>query len=228
MPSQPLVVIINGYGVPEDIKTDRSYHAYLIQILNWLWERHRTHALTIVPCGGRTDCTWPYRRTEADEMAKWLRPRIATLRCTSRWHLRPLATELSALENMLACAKRYPSGRMIYFCEQTRVPKMRVLAPRIFGNRVQVRGIEFDGSPPRYDRSGRLAHEREDLAFSLTALEDPQWRRELRAAARRKIQVLRTTSPEVRATEIDRIARRIRTEFHERYVRSQTKRTSAP
>lgn len=214
-----LVAVINGYGVPEDIRTDRSYHAYLVQILNWLWERHRTHAITIVPCGGKTDMRRPYRRTEAGEIAKWLAPRIRALGLDSQWRIAPIATELTALENMLAAAKRFPRGPIVYFCEWTRLKKMRALARRIFGKRAAVIGVEFDGSPPRYDLDGRRALEREDLAYSLAALKDPTWRRVLHAAAEEKIRVLRATPARVRATEVDRIARRIRREFRKRYER---------
>lgn len=221
MTKSPLVAIINGYGVPEDIRTDRSYHAYLVQAVNWLWERHRTHDLTIVPAGGPTDMRWPYRRTEAEEMAKWLRPRIVGLELASRWRIAPIATELTALENMLAAAKRYPKGPIVYFCEWTRLRKMRTLAKRVFGKRATVVGIEFDGSAPRYDLRGRAALEREDLVYSLAALEDPAWRRALRAAAEEKIRVLRAIPARVRATEVDRIARTIRREFHARYERAR-------
>lgn len=221
MTKQRLIAIINGYGVPKDIRTDCSYHAYLVQAVNWLWERHRTHAVTIVPCGGKTDMQRPYRRTEAGEMVKWLAPRIRALGLASTWRVQPIATELTALENMLAAAKRYPRGPIVYFCEWTRLRKMRALAERIFGKRATVIGIEFDGSTPRYDLRERIGLEREDLAYSLAALEDPAWRRVLRAAAEEKIRVLRATPATVRATEVDRIARRIRREFRQRYERAR-------
>lgn len=216
-----LIAIINGYGVPGDIRTDRSYHAYLVQVLNWLWDRHRTHAVTLVPCGGRTDMRRPYRRTEAGKMAKWLTPRMRALGLASTWRVRPIATELTALENMLAAAARYPTGPIVYFCEWTRLKKMRALAKRVLGARATVVGIKFDGSAPRYDVKGRIALEREDLTYSLAALKDPVWRRLLRAAAEEKIRVLRATPGRIRATEVDRIARRIRRKFRQRYERMQ-------
>ncbi|MDO8622594.1 MAG: hypothetical protein Q7R80_05170 [bacterium] len=221
MPPVRTIAVINGYGVPGDIRTDCSYHAYLVQVLNWLWGRHRTRTLTIVPCGGKTDMWPPYRRTEAGEMAKWLRPRMRALGLSTHWGITSIATELTALENMLAVAKRYPKGPMVYFCEWTRLKKMRTLAKRIFGKRCLVVGIEFDGSAPRYDLNGRRALEHEDLQYSLAALEDPTWRRMLRAAADEKIRVLRATPEHIRATEVDRIARRIRREFRTRYERSR-------
>lgn len=221
MATPRLVVVINGYGVPEDFRTDCSYHAYLVQVVNWLWERHRTHAITVVPCGGKTDMRRPYRRTEAGEMTRWLRPRIVTLGLAPRWRVAPVATELTALENMLAAAKRYRADPIVYFCEWTRLKKMRALAKRILGARATVIGIEFDGSPPRYDRDSRRALEREDLRYSLAALEDPAWRQMLRAAAEEKIRVLRLTPAHIRATEMDRIARRVRREFRHRYEHRQ-------
>lgn len=215
------IAIINGYGVPEDIRIDRSYHAYLVQIFNWLWDRHRTHAITIVPAGGPTDMRRPYRRTEAGEMVKWLAPRIRALGFTSQWQVKPIATELTALENMLAAAKRYPRGPIVYFCEWTRLKKMHAIAKRVFGERAAVVGIEFDGSPPRYDLNGRRALEREDLRYSLAALKDPAWRKLLRAAATEKVRVLRATPERIRATEMDRIARRIRRKFRQLYERTR-------
>ena len=230
-----ITAIINGYGVPDDIRTDRSYHAYLVQVLNWLWERYRTRAITIVPCGGKTDMRRPYRRTEAGEMVKWLTPRVRALGLASRWRIAPIATELTrlnfsrenfggltALENMIAVAKRYPKGPIVYFCEWTRLRKMRALARRVFKKRTTVVGIEFDGSAPRYDLSGRRALEREDLRYSIAALEDPAWRRMLRAAAEEKIRVLRATPERIRATEVDRVARRIRREYRTRYERTRS------
>ena len=224
MPNAHTTVIINGYGVPEDIRTDRSYHAYLVQSLNWLWERHRNHTITIVPVGGKTDMQPPYRRTEAGEIVKWLTPRIRSLGLTSHWMVQPIATELTALENMLAATKRYPNRPIVYFCEWTRLKKMRTLAKRVFGMRATVVGIEFDGSAPRYDRDGRAALEREDLRYSLAALNDPEWRRMLRAAAEEKIRVLRATPERVRAHEVDHIAHRIRREFRTRYERTRRAR----
>lgn len=221
MTNTRLTAIINGYGVPEDIRTDRPYHAYLVQVVNWLWDRHRMHAGTIVPAGGKTDMRRPYRRTEAGEIAKWLAPRIRSLELASRWRVQPIATELTALENMLAAVKQFPRGPIIYFCEWTRLRKARALAERIFGKRATVIGIEFDGSAPRYDPRGRAALEREDLAYSLAALEDPAWRKLLRAAAAEKVRVLRTMPERIRAIEVDRIARRIRREFRQRYERAQ-------
>ncbi len=219
-----ITAIINGYGVPEDIRTDRSYHAYLVQVVNWLWERYRTRAVTIVPCGGPTDMRRPYRRTEAGEMARWLRPKLRVLGLASRWRIAPIATELTALENMLVTAKRFPNGPIVYFCEWTRLNKMRAIAKRIFGKRCLVVGIEFDGSAPRYDLHGRTALEREDLRYSLAALEDPAWRRMLRLAAEEKIRVLRVTPEHIRVTEVDRIAQRIRQEFRTRYERTHRTR----
>lgn len=224
MPSVRTIAVINGYGIPRDIRTDCSYHAYLVQVVNWLWERHRDHGLTVVPCGGKTDMRPPYRRTEAGEMARWLQPHIRALGLSTRWKISPIATELTALENMLTVAKRFSKGPIVYFCEWTRLKKMRALAKRIFGKRCLVVGIEFDGSAPRYDLDGRRALEREDLRYSLAALKDPTWRRMLRAAAVEKIRVLRTTPEHVRATEIDCIARKIRQEFRARYDRARHER----
>lgn len=212
-----LIVVINGYGVPKDIMTDFSYYAYLIQIFNFLWENYRQKSLLIIPCGGPTDLYPPFKRTEAGEIAKWLKVRIKKLGLTKKWRLRSIATELSALENLLACRRFVHNSNINYFCERTREKKMRILASKIFGNKIRVIGIEFDGSASRYQLPGRKELENQDLSYSLLALKNPTWRKILRQAAEEKIRVLRKTPERVRATEIDRITRQIRDEYYRIY-----------
>lgn len=215
MPVRKILAVVNGYGVPKDIFSDLSYHAYLVQVFNYLFDRFRAQAVTIVPCGGPTDFFPPYRRTEGGEMAKWLRARIRKLGLARRWKVKPKTTGLTAVDNLLACRKLAKAGRTLYFCEKTREAKMRRGAREAFGKRATVIGIEFDGSPPRYQVPGRREAEREDLKHDFLALKNPEWRKFLHRAAEEKIQVLRKTPERVRAVEIDRIARRIRQKYWE-------------
>lgn len=221
MPSSKIVAVINGYGVPKDIFSDLSYHAYLVQILNYLFDRYRTNAVTIVPCGGPTDFFPPYRRTEGGEMAKWFNASIRKLGLARHWKVKPETSGLTAVDNLLACRKFAKAGRILYFCEKTREVKMRRGAREVFGKRATVIGIEFDGSPPRYQVPGRRETEREDLKYGLLALKNPEWRKFLHRAAEEKIKVLRKTPARVRAVEIDRIARRIRQKYWELFQRTQ-------
>lgn len=207
-------IIINGYGVPKDIMTDLSYHAYLIQIFNFLWENFRSSDLLIIPCGGLTDMFPPYKRTEAGEITKWLKYKINKLRLSKKWRLQPIATELTALENMLACKKRIKNAPLLYFCEKTRERKMRILAKKIFGNKTKIIGVEFDGSAPRYQTPGRKTLEERDLKYSLLGLANPIWRKMLQQAAIDKINILRKTPEKIRAVEIDKITRRIRDDYY--------------
>lgn len=206
-------ILINGYGVPKDILTDRSYHSYLGQVFNYLWDNHRSKKLTIVLCGGHTDMQRPYHRTEAGEMQKWLTPRIKQLKLDKFWKVKTITSGLSALDNLLAAKKLVGKDSILYFCEHTREKKSNVLVRRIYGSRGKVMAIDFDTSAPRYDIATREAMETEDLKHCLRALKSPVWAQKLRAANEMKIEVLRKTPPSVRAREIDRITRQLRKEF---------------
>jgi hypothetical protein len=194
---------INGYGVPRDILSDMSYHAYLVQVFNHLWRSYGDARLTLIPAGGKTDLFPPYKRTEAGEMVRWLKPRIKKLKL--KWDIKTCGA-LTALENMLAVKRLVGNASGIYFCELSRRAKTQRLAREVFGDKLRVSGIEFDGSAPGYDLKTRRAMERLDVRYGLLALKDPAWRKKLEQAARLKIETLRKTNPQVRAQEIDRIA----------------------
>ncbi len=211
-----LFAAVNGYGVPRDIFTDLGYHAYLVQVFNYLWEGYRKQSLTIMPVGGPTDLFAPYRRTEAGEITKWLQPRVRGLGLSNSWKIKPCVRELSALENMLAVKRMVGKSRMLYFCERSREQKMKALARKIFGAKAKVMGVEFDGSPLRYSKN-RVALEREDLAYSLLALKDKRWRAQLKRAAVEKIRLLRRTPVSKRAKVVDEVSRRVKRQFFERY-----------
>lgn len=201
-----MYAIINGYGVPKNIATDKNYNRYLKEVFSYLLEHFGGKPLIVVPCGGPTDFYPPYRRTEAGEMARWLEPRITKHKLAKQWKLNPIATEVSAIENMLACRGIYKRHHPLYFCEQSREKKMRILAKKIFGAKATVVPIDFDRSPAQFDTKTRKALEKEDLEYSLRALRDQRWRRTLNAANWEKIRILRSLPQKQRAHAVDQVA----------------------
>lgn len=159
----------------------------------------------------------PYRKTEAGEMAKWFKLKIKERGLTVKWKIKICATELSALENMLAIKSLIGNKPLWYFCEQTREIKMRALARKIFSQQAKVIPIEFDASPARYDDDIRKSLEKEDLQYSLLALEDKQWRRVFKKYSQEKIRILRNLPPGKRRLATDRIARDLKREFYRNY-----------
>lgn len=214
-----IVAIINGYGVPKDIFNDLSYHAYLVQVFNYLFEKYHGVEILLVPCGGKVSYFPPYDRTEGGEMAKWLRARIKKINL--KWRVAPKVSGITALENLLACKNLAKGKEFFYFCEKTRLRKMRILVGKILRRGAKVVGIEFDGSPSRYQFGERKVMEKEDLQYSLLALKNAGWKKLLHRAAEEKIEVLRKTSPRVRAEEINRITRRIRQKYFEKFNKNQ-------
>lgn len=201
---------INGYGVPQDIFSDPSYHSYLGQVFNYLWDRYAKTPVTIICAGGPTDMVKPYKRTEAGEMARWFLPRIRAARISRRWKVMKAPDGLNVLDNMLAVHGLVGGNTLNYFCEVTRVKKTEALGRAIFGRRIRIVPIDFDTSPPRYDTATRRAMEAEDERFCMRALKDPSFARRLRTANMLKLQTLRRLPPTRRARDIDRITRRIR------------------
>ncbi len=209
--------IINGYGVSKNIFTDLSYHAYLTQVLNYLYDRYRKQEIVIIPCGGKTDFYPPYKRTEAGEMSRWLRAKINELGL--RWQITPNGKHLTAFENIISCVRFIKrNDSVLYFCENTRKFKMKRLVKEILGSRVKVVPIEFDASPPRYQN--RINLEKENLAYDLLALQNLRWRKLLLEAAKEKICALRKISPEIRGVEIDKISCMIRKKYFEKFQTS--------
>lgn len=198
-------IIINGYGVPKNILKDQNYHAYLGQILNFLWDNYQHKNLNIILCGGNTDMCRPYKRTEAGQMHKWFYPRIKNLHLDKNWQLIRNSVGLSAVENLLTSKNFLASGGIIYFCEITRQYKSRTLVKKIFGSRAKVIAIEFDTSPARYDAVTRKKLEQKDLQYSLKALDDKDFSQRLKKANQEKIKQLRKLSSKQRRLQIDKI-----------------------
>lgn len=206
-------IIINGYGVPKDIFRDQNYHAYLGQILNYLWVNYSQQKLNIILCGGNSDMYKPYKRTEAGEMYKWLHPRFKKLGLNKNWQLIKNNSGLSAVENLLSSQELINSGAIIYFCEMTRKVKSQKLVSQIFGKESQVMAIEFDTSPARYNTKIRAKLEKEDLKYSLRALKDGNFRKIFQQANQEKIKHLRVLSDQQRKEQIDKITIEVRRKY---------------
>jgi len=126
--------LICGYGVPKNIFEDKGYHAYLTACFNHLFKNLRDKPGKIIVNGGPTDCYKPYRRTEAGEMAKWLKKKKTEVeKLTSQkipWQIISRPKSLSSAEDLLNF-KPLASGQKIIFCEHTRAPRIKKLAAKI-------------------------------------------------------------------------------------------------
>lgn len=191
--------LVCGYGVPEDILTDRSYHAYLVGVTNWLFDRYRDASGRIVLVGGPTDIVVPSDRTESGEMARWFKKRLTDLESWTgyslRWKIIVRPRALSSVENLLAF-KPFVKDETVVFCETTRATRVRKLTRAVLGTRnVRVVPIDFDGSPRRYQPIRNGEQEAAFLKMELHAARDPGARRKLRAMMREKLARMRKLGP---------------------------------
>ncbi len=211
-----MIAAVNGYGVPEDIFTDPNYRTYLAQVFNTLWKRYGDAQLTIVLLGGYTAFFKPYRRSEAGEMARWFRREIKKRGLTELWTLDTITTEYNTLGNMKELRELIGTKPVLYFCEETRGEKCRILGHEIFGRKIRVMPIDFDMSPRRYDTMFRTAQEKEDLRYSLWGVKNPVARDKLKWADWEKIEKLRALPRKQRAANVDIIARAMRKKYLKR------------
>lgn len=139
----------------------------------------------VICAGGKTDCFKPFRRTEADEMLKFLnklRNRPCVRSQTRGWSCIGERTSLSTLENFLHCRdiikkRKIGSADIHIFCEQTRERRINIMAKKIFSKkfRVQVIPIDFDVSCNRYiDPKFMAEKERAELQHASWALRSPK------------------------------------------------------
>ncbi len=177
-------ILINGYGVPMDIFKDDHYRHYLNTIFNTIYEASVRHNLepVIIFSGGKTDMFKPYRRTEANEMAKYFKAlarRPCVIKTTKSWKYELESKSLSSLENILFARellkKKYPkikSGRLVF--ESTRSRRIRTVAKRIFAHfsDLNFMPIEFDVSINRYDLDLVDAKEAYGLKLDLWGLKN--------------------------------------------------------
>ncbi|PIR47399.1 hypothetical protein COV06_02980 [Candidatus Uhrbacteria bacterium CG10_big_fil_rev_8_21_14_0_10_50_16] len=150
--------LICGYGIPESIATDGNYTTYLHTVFNTIFSQSATRAATIIPTGGPSSCTPPYKGTEAEVIGTYLqslinRPGVQDK--TTLWNVVLEDKSLSSLENLVfskaLIEKNDLAGPITIFCEHTRVDRIQQFAQAIFqAQTVTVEGIDFDISDNRY------------------------------------------------------------------------------
>lgn len=208
-----MTYLICGYGVPPDIHTDRNYIGYLDLVFNHIWERSKNEEAVVVLSGGPTDCEPPYARTEAREMASYLRKLIdrdVVGDATKKWKLALEDQSLSTLENMVF-AKRLVDehkldGPITIFGAWMGRERRQIVADKVFGSgRCKMMPIDFDISQNRYLDS-KLVIEKETRALeeSLWTLEDSDRLAKHHEAFEKKFEFLRKRQSEG-ASHVDAI-----------------------
>jgi len=205
------VFLIFGYGVPKNILVDENYNLYLKTIFNQVYDfvtKNKIQNPLIICSGGKTDCFKPYKRTEGDEMIKFLKKlcQQSFLKpVTKNWLFISEKISLSTLENFLYCKnilkkQKIISARLFVFCEQTRVKRVKILAKKILAKKynLTVIPVDFDTSPNRYlDPQFLTEKERLVLKHDLWALENPANLKKYHQLFEEKLKFLRKAGPEV-------------------------------
>jgi hypothetical protein len=183
------IFLVFGYGIPKDILKDENYNFYLKMVFNKVYDisvNDNSKKSLIIFCGGRTDMSKPYQRTEAEEMARFfanlIKNRTFLNQITKKWMLIPEKESLSTLENIINSKKIIKSRKIdkdniFIFCEHTREKRIKTLAKKIFDKDYdfQVLSIDFDISVNRYLPAEFVAKkEQAELKHSLLALESPE------------------------------------------------------
>lgn len=172
--------VILGYGVPSSITEDENYNIYLKTVFNNIFDLASEDKAVIIFSGGKTDLVKPYKRTEADEMAKLftrLMKRSFLRKETKDWQIMARNKPISSLENLLEVKdiirEKKLSGELIVFCEQSRAAKVSRLIQVIFkGKKVKIIPIDFDNSINRYDNNIIRKKENKELQFAIWALKN--------------------------------------------------------
>lgn len=180
------VFLIFGYGVPKDILKDEIYNFYLKMVFNKIYDIVITNQIDkpmIITCGGPTDMTKPYKRTEADEMIRFLKSFIKSRSylktITKDWIFIPENKSLSTLENLLHSnemiqERNIKKANVFIFCEQTRERRIKIIANKILNKNFKlcVIPIDFDTTENRYLSQEYLEKkESAELKHSLWALQ---------------------------------------------------------
>ncbi|OGL66989.1 hypothetical protein A2856_00655 [Candidatus Uhrbacteria bacterium RIFCSPHIGHO2_01_FULL_63_20] len=205
--------LICGYGIPKYIFKDPSYHAYLVACTNWLFENLRDASGSIVLVGGATDMRRPYKRTEADEMAGWLKKRRDDVEGWTGeslpWKIVSRPGALSTVENLLKFRRiTDPStDQLVIFCERTRLNRIRELTFAVFpkAREVVIVPVDFDGSPRRYQPIRNAEQEQQFLAMEKRAASDDRAMRKLRAMMMEKLARMRKLGPKKGHEQLPRI-----------------------
>lgn len=199
------IFLILGYGVPRDILKDEHYSFYLKMAFNSIYDIYQKNAAqktTIIFCGGKTDCFKPYTRTEAGEMARFMKSYLTPKKYLKDFLKTVVFLEekkgLSSLDNFLEAknilSKRRIKGAIYVVCEKTRERKIRTLATKVFAkNNPRVMTIDFDISKNRYlDPQFLFEKEKKTLLVELKALNDKQFLKKYHTLLKKKILYLRS------------------------------------
>jgi hypothetical protein len=205
-----LIFLVPGYGIPGgDICADGNYNAYLHAVLAMAFDvlSADPHAsLTIIFSGGPTDMVAPYERTEAGEMARWFRAKLARdvfAGIRGRIEIRLEERALSTFDNILRFREMgigLASGdRDVIFCEQTRRGRVLSLVSRILITEradFKVHPVEFDQTDNRF-RDPAFIRMREDAErkVAVRALSSEEDLAACRALYERRIAKLREAGP---------------------------------
>lgn len=201
------IALILGYGVPKNMSQDLNYQMYLRTILNKMFDiksSDREAEMMIIFCGGCTDMTPPYGRTEANEMKKCFTPLLTRPIFAPLRHRLRMLTEresLSTIESFVNAKRlikdrRFRPNVLTIFCERTRENRVRILANEVFGelcrNRIHIVSIDFDQSDNRYrDRGFIEDREASALKAERWALQSPENFRKLHGLFAEKIERFR-------------------------------------
>jgi hypothetical protein len=216
MKPQTFSALICGYGVPKNILEDKNYHAYLTVCFNHLFDKLSDRPGIIVVNGGPTDCYKPYRRTEAGEMTKWLKQKIAEVEKLTKqkipWQIINKPKSLSSVENLLNC-RLFAKEQKIIFCEHARAPRIKKLAAKIFGRDFKIIPVDFDASARRYTPIRTKELEQNFLRMELAAIDNPIALKKIRAFMKEKLAIMRKYPAEQAHRRLPEILEKLHQEF---------------
>ncbi|MCR4314408.1 MAG: YdcF family protein [Candidatus Uhrbacteria bacterium] len=169
---QPIFLVL-GYGVPQNLKADLNYRAYLNIAFNAVFARAANAPAAIIVCGGPTNGVPPYDVTEAQALATYLqsmKSRPEMNEQADAWTVFQEGESLSSLENLIFAKRLMEAnnieGPITIFCEATREVRLGETARLVFG-KVRIDPIDFDVSKNRY-LDPAVTKKREDIALQET------------------------------------------------------------
>lgn len=173
------VFAVLGYGVSDDIQHDENYQTYLRVAFNAMFDAAAGQPAVVVSSGGATNCTPPFKGTEAaliDAELKRIAKRSSVKSATKQWKFVREGESISTLENLLflwdIMQQRRLGQKVTIFCEFTRQKRVQMLARKVIGAQARVTAIDFDHSAHRY--ADYRQRERKTLRRSLWALTSPE------------------------------------------------------
>lgn len=172
------IVIVPGYGIPEDILTDLNYNIYLRVVMNHVYDLLISDAareVVMILCGGYTDMRPPFRRTEASEMKRFLRTLLSRAEMNGirkRMNILLDTSSRSTFENVwnakLLLDQRGICGQSVTVCcEKTRTGCVKWITKRMFPSVPHtIVPVDFDQSANRY-RDPDIIRRRERLELRM-------------------------------------------------------------